>query len=100
MNRCKDILTHHTLVEHDGILIVVTLPRHVSHEQVTTECQLAVLCSITLCQDIASLYALTLVTDRTKVNHHVLVGTTELRNAVFLQGGLEAYELLILGTVV
>ena len=61
---------------------------------------LAILCSITLCQDITLLHSLSLVADRTEVDGHVLVGTTELRYAVFLERWLEAYEFLVLGSVV
>ena len=100
MNRSQHIIANDTLVEHDGILIVVTLPRHVSHEEVTTQCQLAVLSSITLCQDITLLHTLSLVADRTQVDGHVLVSAAELRNTVFLESRLEAYELLILCSVI
>jgi hypothetical protein len=37
MNRGQQIFAYDTLVEHDGILIVVTLPRHVSNQEVTTK---------------------------------------------------------------
>ena len=39
----KNILTNNTLVKHDGILVVVTLPRHVGNQQVLTKCKLTVL---------------------------------------------------------
>ena len=100
MNRCQDIFTDYALIQHDGVLIVVTLPRHISHEEVTTQSQFTVFGSITLSKDIALLHTLTFLTDRTKVNNHVLVRAAELRNAVFLQGRLEANELLILCTVI
>ena len=100
VNRCQNIIANHTLWDNDSILIVVTLPRNVSYEQVTAQSQLTILGSITLCQDITLLDTLTLVTDRTQVDGHILVGTTELRNAVLLQGRLEAYELIILRTIV
>ena len=97
MNRSQYVITNHALRDNDGVLIVVTLPRHVSHEEVATECELAVLCSVTLCEDVALLNALTLVADRTQVDGHVLVGAAELRNAVLLESRLEAYELLVVG---
>ena len=100
MDRGQDILTDDALVKHDGILIVVTLPRHVSHKEVTTQCQLTILGGITLGQDITLLHTLALITDRTQVDGHILVGTTELRDTIFLQGRLEADKLLIFGTVV
>ena len=100
MNRGQNVITNHTLRDNDSILIVVTLPRNVSNQQVSTQSQLTVLGSITLCQDITSLNALTLVTDRTQVDGHILVGTTELRNAILLQGRLEADELIILCAII
>ena len=100
MDRCQDVLTNDTLVQHDSILIVVTLPRHISHEQVAAQGQLTILCSIAFRQDVTLLYTLAFVADRTQVNSHVLVGTTELRNAILLQSGLKADKLLILRTVI
>ena len=100
MNRCQDILANDTLVEHDSILIVVTLPRHVCHKQVTTQCELTILSGITLCKDVTLLHSLTLVTDRTQVDSHILVGTTELRDTILLQSWLKAYELLLVSTIV
>ena len=100
MNRGQHILTNHTFRNNDSVLIVVTLPRHISHNKVTTQCQLSVLCSITLSKDITLLHALTLITDRTKVYNHVLVSTTELRNTILLQSRLKAYKLLIICTII
>ena len=100
MDRGENILADDALVEHDSILIVVTLPRHISHEQVTTQSQLTILGGVTLSQDITLLHTLTLLTDRTQVDGHILVRTTELRNTVFLQGRLEADELLILSAII
>ena len=100
MHTGQNVLTNNTLVQYNSILIVVTLPRHVSNKQVLAKCQLACLGRITFCQDITSLHALTLFTDRTKVNGHVLVGTTELRNTVFLHCRLETYEVLFLCAVI
>ena len=100
MDGGQHILTNDTLVQHDGILIVVTLPRHISHEQVTTQSQLTVLGSITLSQDITLLHTLALITDRTQVDGHILVRTTELCNAVLLHGRFEADELLVFSAVI
>ena len=100
MNRCKNILTDHTLRDYDGILIVVTLPRHVSDKEVASKCELTILCSIAFGKDITLLYTLTLITNRTEVDNHILVGAAELRNAVFLCCRLEANELVLLTTVV
>ena len=100
MDRCQDVLTNDTLVEHDGILIVITLPRHIGYQQVAAQCELTILCGITLGQDISLLHTLTFLTDRTKVDSHVLVGTTELRDTILLQGRLEADKLLVICTII
>ena len=100
VDRGEHVFTHDALVEHDGVLVVVTLPRHVCHKQVAAQCELTVLCGITLGKDVAFLHALALVADRTQVDGHVLVGAAELRYAVFLQCRLEAHKLLVFRTVV
>src|SRR5574344_2335847 len=100
MYRCKNIFTHDALIQYDSILIVVTLPRHISYKQVTAQCQFTIFCSIALSQDIACLYTLTFTTDWAQVNSHVLVCTTELRNTVFLQCRLKTYEFFLFRTVV
>ena len=100
MNRCKYIFTYNTLVEHDGILIVITLPRHICHEQVTSKCQLSIFGRISFSENVAGLHSLPLIANWTEVDCHVLVGTTELRNTVFLQCRFETYEFLILCAIV
>ena len=100
MNRCKDVLANNTLVEHDGVLIVVSLPWHISHEEVAAKSQLSILGSISLGKDVTSLNSLSLVTNRTEVDGHILVGATELRNTIFLQCWFETYEFLILCAIV
>ena len=45
-------------------------------------------------------HALTLLANRTEVNRHILVGTAPLRDIIFFQCRLEAYELFLLRTVV
>ena len=100
MNRGEKVLANYALTEHDGVLIVVTLPRHVCHEEVASECKLTATGSVTLSEDVALLHTLTLVADRTKVDGHILVGAAELRNLVFLHCRHEAYEFLFLCAVV
>ena len=100
MNRSQNILADNTLVEHDSILVVVTLPRHICHKEVTTQSKFTVLSSITFSQDITLLDALSLITDRTQVDGHILVGTTELRDTILFQSRFKRYELLVLSAVV
>ena len=100
MYRCQHVIAHHTLRDDDCILVVVTLPRHISNQKVTTQSQLTILSSVALSQDVTLLHTLSLVADRTQVDSHVLVGTAELRNAVFLESRLEADKLLVFRTVI
>ena len=100
VNGSENIITNETFVEHDGVLVVVTLPRHVGHEKVATESELTIFGSVTFGEDVALLDALSLLADGTEVNGHILVGTAELGNLVFLCGRVEADELFVLGAVV
>ena len=100
MDRRKDILTHHALVEHDGILVVVTLPWHERHLKVAAECELAVFRGITLCQNHSLLDALSLLADWTQVDCGALVGHAEFRNDIFFNRVLEIHEFLVLSTVI
>ena len=100
VHRSEDILTHHALVEHDGILIVVTLPRHVSHLEIAAQSQLTIAGRITLGENIALLHLLTLVAHRTQIDGGALVGLAELRQEVLLHRLLEAYKSLVLGLLI
>ena len=100
MDGGKHVVAHQALAQHNGILIIVSLPRHVSHQQVTTKSQLSILGCIAFGEDVASLHALSLLTDRTQVDGHVLVRAAELRDAIFLQSRLKADKLLIRCAVV
>ena len=100
MDRSQHVIAHDALVEHNSILVVVTLPWHIGNKKVAAKCQLAILGGITLGEDVACLHALSLVADRTEVDGHILVRTAELRNAVFLQCRLKADELLVFRTVI
>ena len=96
MNGSEDILANHAFVEHDSILVVVTLPRHVCHKKVTSQSQFTVLSGITLSEDIALMNMLTLLADGAEVDGHVLVRTAELGNGIFLNVGIEAYKFFVL----
>ena len=96
----KNILLDHTLVEHDGVLIVVTLPRHEGNLEVATQGEFTILGGVTLGEDVATGDALSARTDGTEVDGCRLVGFAPLRYAVFLDGILEGYEFLLVGAVV
>ena len=84
MHRGEYIVADHALVEHNRVLVVVTLPWHERHLEVASESEFALLRGVTLGEDIALAYALTLVADGTKVYRGSLVGAAELRKPVFL----------------
>ena len=50
----EDVPLHHLLAEDDGVLVVVTLPRHEGDLQVAAERELAVLGGIALGEDLAT----------------------------------------------
>ena len=100
MDAGEDILAHHTFVEHNGVLIIVTLPGHVGNQQVLAQCQLAVLGAVAVGQNLALLHTVALADDGAQVDGHVLVGAPELGYAVFLERRLEADKLLVLGAVI
>ena len=100
MHRSQDVLTDYTLIQHNGILVVVTFPRHVSHQQVLAQCQFAIFRRVTFSQNLSLSYTLAFFTNGTKVNRHILIGTTPLRDVVFLQSRFKAYELFVFRAVV
>ena len=100
VNRSEHVVAHQAFRKHDGVFVVVTLPRHVSHEEVTTQGQFAILGGIAFGKDVACLNTLSLHADGAKVDGHVLVCTAELGYAVFFQCGFEAYVLFVFCTIV
>ena len=79
----EDIVAHHALVEHDGVLVVVTLPGHESHLEVAAKSEFAVLGGVALGEDVAGLDALALVADGTEVDSGALVGFAPLGDFVY-----------------
>ena len=100
MNGSKHVFADNALVKYDSVLVVVTLPRYVSYQQVASESEFSVFSSVSFSKDVALLYPLSLVAYRTEVYCHILVGTAELRYPVLLECRFEAYELLFLSPVV
>ena len=100
VNWSQQVFTYNALVQYNSILIVISLPRHISHQQVLTQCQLTLFCRITFGQDITLFHPLALVADRTQVNRHVLVSLTELRYSIFLQSRFETYKFFVFRTVI
>ena len=100
MNGREHIVAHQTLRKYDSIFIVITFPRHISHQKITTQCKFAILRSITFSQNIALFHALSLATNRPKIDGHILISATELRNAILFHCRFEADKLLIFCTII
>ena len=67
-------LAHNSLVKHDSILIVISLPGHERHLKVAAQCELACLGRVTLGQNLTLLDTVARLADRTKVDSGALVG--------------------------
>ena len=65
MYRSKYIVTNDIFRDHDSILIVIPFPGHISHFQVTSECQFTSFRRISFGQDFPFLYALSFTDYRT-----------------------------------
>ena len=100
MDRSEDILADHTLIEHDSILIVITLPGHESHLEVSTQGEFTIFGRIAFGEDVTLIDTLALIADRTEVDSGALVGAAEFRYSIFLESRFELNELLILGSIV
>ena len=85
-----------TLGDHDGVLEVVTFPRHERHFQVTTQAEFTILGSISLTQDLTLLHLLSFEDDRLQVDTGALVGLHELGELVGLHIVFEADHFLML----
>ncbi len=95
-----DIVAYNTLGYNDRILEVVTLPWHVCHEQVTSECELAILRRITFAKRLTLHYFLPLTHQRRQVDTGILVRPAELDEVIRLEFIVKADESLLVGDVV
>ena len=100
MDRGEYIVFTYLFVDNDGILVVVTLPRHEGNQEVLTDSQLTTLGRVTLRHDLTLRDTLSARNDRAQVDRGALVGLSELRDDILLQRRVEVNELLILGSVV
>ena len=100
MHRGEYVLTHDTLRDDDGVLEVITLPRHERHLQIPTQSQFAISRRIALRKDLPLDDALPWQDYRTQVNTRALIRLLELRQNVLLGVRVKANETLILGPVI
>src|ERR1019366_1317122 len=84
VDRRQHVVTHETLVQDDGVFVVVALPRHVGDEQVLAERELAVERARAVGQEVAVLHRLATEDQRLLVDRRVLVRAAELVEVVLL----------------
>ena len=77
-----NVLLHHTFRYHDRILIIITIPRHESHQHVPAQGQLTVIGRGAIGDDMAWLHDLVSLDQGTLVDARVLVGALELGQGV------------------
>ena len=96
----KYIPADHPLRKHDSILVVVTLPRHERHFEVTSECKFAILGGIALCEDLSLLHLIALAYNRLEENGRALVGPAVDRKLIYGDIVSETYKSLVISPVI
>ena len=96
----RKFFAYDTLVKHDSILVVVSLPRHVSNKDITPKSQFSILSCIALGEDIALFHTIALTTDRLEVNRCTLVRLAVFGERIGNNRFFKAYEKLLIGLVV
>ena len=100
MHRSEDILADHAFRDHDGILEVVTLPRHERHFQVAPQRQLAALRRITFGHDLPFGHFIALANQGFQGHRRALIGLTIARQTIGRHFRIERNDLLVFGTFV
>ncbi len=98
--RGKDIVAHHTFIEHNGVLVVITLPWHECHLEVTAKSEFTVFGGVAFCEDVALYHTLTGAADRTQVDSSALVGFAEFWQTVNFQRVFKCHKFFFFGTVI
>ena len=82
MNRCEDVILNDLFRDQNRILEIITIPRHKSHEDVTTNGKLAILSRSTIRKDLAFLYRLSTRNNRLLIKACARIGTHKLTKIV------------------
>ncbi len=96
----ENILAHHFLRNHDGILEVVSLPGHEGHHHVAAQSEFAAFGTVTLTQGLAFLDLLAFQDHRLQVQAGVLVGASEFHETVAHRVVVETHVAILLGALV
>ena len=100
MHRGQDIPLNHILRNHDGILVVITFPRHEGNHQVAAESQFAALSSIAFGKNLSLFYSLALANGWFQSDGRALVSSSVNRKLVDCLFRREADEFLVISHVV
>ena len=100
MHRGEEVLPNHAFVQHHGVLIVVSLPRHVGHFHVPSQRQFAILRGVAFCQNVTLLHPLARMTNGPQIDRRTLVRLAPLGDVVSLNCILETDEFFFLSPVV
>ena len=82
VNRGIDVVTNQSLVEQDGVLVVIAFPGHKADKGILTQSDLTVCGCRTVSNHLAGLDRLAIADDGTLVEANALVGTLELAQLV------------------
>ena len=96
----EEVLTDEALIDDDGVLVVVPLPRHISGEDITSQGELTTLCGEAFRKDLPGSDTVALHDDRSLIDSGTLVGTTPLGEVILGHLIVEADKLLVLRVVV
>ena len=96
----EDVPAYHLFGKHDGVLVVVSLPRHEGNLEVASESEFAVLGRISLGHHLTLFHFVALAYYRLEHDGRALVGPPEYRELVNGHVRAEAYEFLVLAAVV
>ena len=84
MNWCVYIILYKSLAEKNRILVVVTFPCHETDQWVLTKCDLSARCWRAICDNLSSLYVVTLEHDRSLVHTVTLVASCKLDDVIYI----------------
>ena len=96
----EEVLADKALIDDDGVLVVVPLPRHISGEDITSQGELTTLSGEALGEDLSGSDAIALHDDRALIDGGTLVRPAPLGEVVLGHLVSEADKLLVLGVVV
>ena len=100
MQGSENIFADHALVDHDGVLKVVSFPRHERYQQVAAQGQLTALRSVAFAKNLTFFHTFSLHYDGAQVDGGALVGLQKLHQRIHLDVAFKANQGVFFGAVV